>query len=87
MLKVSDYLTLRDVRDAIGFERHTRSNLALYSLAGFGVGMLVGAGVALYLSPSRANALRDRVNEHLPKHQHLSPEVEEPIAEEAMAAH
>ncbi len=49
----------QDILDALGIE--TNDNWMMFALAGFGVGCLVGAGVALAFAPKSGRELRSDI--------------------------
>ena len=50
-----------DILDALGIE--TRSNWWMHGLAGFGIGCVVGAAVAMLLAPKSGQELREDLME------------------------
>jgi hypothetical protein len=62
MDKIMDYLDKSAVLSKLGLEPRPSAGERIASALGlFGVGMLLGAGAALFLAPMRGRDLRDRV--------------------------
>ncbi len=68
-----------DVLDALGIEE--QGNWMVHALAGFGIGCLVGAGVALILAPKSGRELRadlaDRSRDLMQKGRDVSQSIRE----------
>jgi len=54
-----------DVVRALGLNRRSRTSDLLPGLALFGAGVLVGAGLALFLAPVTGRELREEIGEHV----------------------
>lgn len=50
---------------SMGLSRTSQASIAAQSLGAFGIGLLVGAGVALLLAPMTGREFREKVQEQL----------------------